>query len=126
MTMELKHERGAYFKENNLPNVRGKVILETTDDLHGEPGYRLAEKDNEEDKWFAYWMPARHLHDEIGVGAAEKAGKLDDDELSTVEEHISVEPTDDGYEIQLEGVTRVKDVMPPAAVEAIIGNPDEE
>jgi len=124
MTMELNYERGAYFKENNLPNVRGFTIIDTTESLHGEPGYRLAEKDTEADKWHAYWVPARHVHDEVGIGAAEKAGELSETQLSAVDENVSL--SEDSRLEDLEDVTRVKDVMPPAAVEAIMGNPDEE
>lgn len=118
--MELRHERGTYFKEHSHPDVRGKVVLETTDDLHGEPGYRLAEKDTDTGKWFDYWQPARHLHDEENLGASEKKGELDEEKIEAIVGNLGVDSSE-----PLEEVTRVKDVMEPAAVEAIIGSNEE-
>lgn len=117
--MELQYERGAYFKENSYPTVRGFAVIETTENLHGEPGYRIAEKDTEDDTWRDYWVPARHIHDEVGIGAAEKAGELSEKQVAAVEKNVSLEPADEPR--PPEEVTRVKDVMDPKAVEAIIG-----
>lgn len=119
--MENQYNRGTYFKEHNHPTIRGKVIVETTDDLHGEPGYRIAEKDTSDESerdWFAYWMPARQLHDEIGIGAVEEAGQLESDQLDAVEENIKLEEAEEVTPI--DEVTRVRDVVPQSFVEAVV------
>lgn len=126
--MELKYERGAYFEENRHPKVRGKVVMDTTDDLHGEPAYLLAEKDEESDEWYSYWQPARQLHDETaeeGVGWCEHTRNLDESKVEQVEEIATpdtpaVPDSPDSRGGQLgDDVTRVRDYFTEAEQEAI-------
>lgn len=111
-----EYERGQYFEENRNENIKGKVIIDTTENLHGRAGYRLAERENGDDGvgWYAYWQPAQQLHDEIGVGWTSEAGELGPDKLEQVEENVAPSDSENPTKPELidEDARRLKDVMP--------------
>lgn len=108
-TMDLQHERGEAFRVHSYENIHAMAVIDTTQDLHGEPGYRVAEKDVAEDRWRDYWVPARHIHDERKLGNLEEADRLSADALRTVEEAIQVEEPEMAQPVD---APRLKDVMP--------------
>lgn len=82
-------ERGTYYSEKNCPTVNGKVVLDTTENLHGAgPHVRVAEWDTADEQYYAYWMKKSYLHDEINLGICEETGEYSEAELQEIQAEL--------------------------------------
>lgn len=79
------YSRGTYFKEQNHPDVNGKLVLGMAE-IAGEEQVRLVEK--RDDGYEAYWQPKRQLDEEIEVGAVEDMGRFPHDRIESIEDAL--------------------------------------
>lgn len=85
----MEHEITTYFKESEEDAVKGFTIIDHTDD-----GYQIAEKwvkEDADDKWLQYDVPAEQLEGRVESDKCEPVGQLTESQFAAVCENLGME-----------------------------------
>jgi hypothetical protein len=84
-----------YFAENEFDDVNGFVVMDHNED---SDRYHIAEKwqrENRDDTWLQYWIPAHTLKGRIDSDKCKPKGKIEDEQYEAVLDSLdmNVSPT---------------------------------